>query len=126
MGNTPNFGFYYPEDSTPNDLHTFLLTLASQVETEMSRQGTLENRPAAGVKGRLYWATTAHSPFDNSIITWNVLYRDDGSTWQQLTPSPWVPWTPTISEVDGGGNPVGNVTHSVSGSPRVSQYRILP
>jgi hypothetical protein len=48
MGVTSIFGFPYPEDSTPNDLHQFFMDLANAVETEMVRQGTLAARPAAG------------------------------------------------------------------------------
>jgi hypothetical protein len=73
MGTTSIFGFPYPEDSTPNDLHQFFMDLANAIESEMVRQGTLAARPAAGKRGRFYWATDT-----------KTLSRDDGTTWQVI------------------------------------------
>src|SRR5690349_2900131 len=125
MGNTSNFGFSYPDDTTPNDLHGFFLTLATQLETEMSRQGTLESRPAAGVKGRFYFATTWKDTLNSGAVTpWNVLYRDDGTQWRQVTPSDWQTWVPTVHVTDGNGAVSTAVTATLTGT--VYKYKVLP
>jgi hypothetical protein len=87
MGVTSIFGFPYPEDSTPNDLHQFFMDLANAVETEMVRQGTLAARPAAGTRGRLYYAT------DDS------LFRDDGTTWVRISAGPDKTYSPTWTRI---------------------------
>jgi hypothetical protein len=114
MGVTSILGFPYPEDSTPNDLHKFFMDLASAVETEMVRQGTLAARPAAGVRGRFFNAT------DDS------LFRDDGSQWVRLTPGPWKSFSSTPYRLqNGGGTTITTVSFQWASTP-LARYRLLP
>jgi len=61
----------------------------------LDAQGTLASRPAAGKRGLLYWATDAQ-----------MLYRDTGSSWVQLTPGPWTTLTLIAAAADDDGYPV--------------------
>jgi hypothetical protein len=99
MPNTPIFNYPVPGD-IPNDIPTHIGALALAIKTEQTRQGTLENRPLAGKRGRFYWATTRVDPFTNNVVPWNVLYRDDGTNWHHLTPSAPQNYSPTIHGTD--------------------------
>lgn len=106
MGNTPRFSFRWPAPEKANDVSADMKALAEDVDGIIAAdfQGTLAARPAAGVRGRYYWATDT-----------KTLARDDGSTWRTVyTDQPWSTWTPTWTPVTGGGVPIGTITVIVS------------
>jgi hypothetical protein len=70
---TSRLALPYPSDDDPNDVAGDLLDLATKLDTDAAAdgQGLASARPAAGVRGRYYWATDT-----------KTLSRDDGTTWR--------------------------------------------
>jgi microcystin-dependent protein len=72
---TPRLALPYPLGADPPDGAGQIQSLANQLDSLVAsdQQGTLAARPAAGVRGRYYFATDA-----------GALYRDDGTAWVSL------------------------------------------
>jgi hypothetical protein len=99
MPNTSRLQIPYPSGTTANDVPTHMQQMADSLDSlAVDLQGTLAARPAAGVRGRYYWAT------DSGIN--GGLYRDNGTVWTRLSPSPWVTWTPTVTQEPPGSTTV--------------------
>src|SRR5215212_6714942 len=101
MGLDPRLGIPYPEGGAANDVPKDIKAVVDKIGPIMAAdlQGTLAQRPAAGVRGRYYYAT------DDS------LFRDDGTTWVRLTPGSWKAFSSTPLRLqNGGGTTVSTVT----------------
>jgi hypothetical protein len=112
MGSTSRLNLPYPESSAANDVPKDIKALADALAPILAAdyQGLLSARPAAGVRGRYYWAT------DDS------LFRDNGSAWVRVTPGTWKTWTPTITVLA----PAPSSTDFLVFSVPTYQYRLLP
>jgi hypothetical protein len=80
-----------------------MLALATKLDTDAAAdsQGTISARPAAGKRGRYYWATDT-----------KTLWRDDGTVWRRMY-SEWISYTPAVFQVAAPGN--GPIPYVVSG-----------
>jgi hypothetical protein len=116
MGSDPRLGIPYPEGNVANDVPKDIKAVVDKIGPIMAvdMQGTLAQRPAAGVRGRFYNAT------DDS------LFRDDGSQWVRLTSGAWKSFSATPLRLqNGGGTTVSTVTFQWSGTP-IARYRLMP
>lgn len=96
---TPRLSLPLPAQTDPADVPTDLAKLATALDSGGSgsvpggvaydNQGTLAQRPAAGVRGRYYFAS------DNA-----VLYRDTGTAWIPIIPAvtPTLPANPIVGQ----------------------------
>ena len=124
MDSTSILHFPYPDESDANDVPAHMAALAGAIEQSMIRQGALESRPAAGVRGRVYFADTWIEPGSGARRDLRVFYRDNGATWDQISPSVWQEWNPSFAAVDAGGVATASFTTTVTG--QYSVYRLLP
>ena len=74
---TTRAGMPYPVPDDTVDVPRDVKAVADKLETDMAidAQGTIAARPAAGKRGRYYWATDQ-----------GVAYRDDGTAWSAIGP----------------------------------------
>ena len=93
--------------SDHEEAHSFLAPIVSPFTLAQDAQGLLADRPAAGTRGRLYFAT------DDS-----TLYRDSGTAWAGVY-TMLKGWTPSLLNAD--ASLTGFKTPSVSAFKSVAQ-----
>jgi hypothetical protein len=94
---TSRLALPYPTDDDDNDVAGDLLALATKLDTDaaVDLQGTFASRPAAGTRGRFYWATDK-----------KALYRDDGTAWQLIIQD-WTDYSIVVYPIDSAGTGSG-------------------
>jgi hypothetical protein len=99
MPNTPRLALPVPAEGDVPDVPAVLTTFADKLDEAVAAggyqegvawymQGTLAQRPAAGTRGRFYWATDT-----------GLLYRDDGAAWTALNPASAQPFLDAPGQV---------------------------
>jgi hypothetical protein len=113
MGTDPRLGIPYPEGTDANDVPRDIKAVVDKIGPIMAvdLQGTLSQRPAAGIRGRYYWATDK-----------KALYRDDGAAWQAIH-QPWADYSPNVEPIDTNGTGSGWLAPVVAAIYR-ARYRI--
>jgi hypothetical protein len=93
MPSTARLALPYPASTDTADVPRDMAALANALDTNVSydAQGTLSARPAAGLRGRYYYATDI-----------GVLSRDTGTGWVDVNPKDAAAATPSLRTLGAG------------------------